>query len=154
MIKTKGLTLFSHYFSHKISQIYSIWGQCWRTSSCCSPGREERQGDAARWVLHLQLLHPQAVTPSTGTSPAALSVRLNISSGTLGNQLQVPHPSAFKQKINFNSFKSSYQKRMTVQGGVLVPQVLKRLFTIQVLPNTVIKLRTLRKENLYKRGWN
>lgn len=43
---------------------------------------------------------------------------------------------------------------MTVQGGVLVPQVLEFLFTIEVIPNTVIKLRILRKENLYKRGWN
>lgn len=158
MIRTKGLTLFScYYFSHEISQIYSIW-ECGANAgepaaaatlagksirvTCCASGPS------------LMLLHLQTVTPFTATSPAALARQLHIPSGTLGNLLQVPHSPAFKQKINLSSFKSSSQKRMTMQGGVLVPQVFEFLFTIKVLPNTVIKLRTLRKENLHKRGWN
>ena len=98
------------------------------------------------------VLHSQTATLHTGASLTAPAGRLHIASGTSGNYLQVPHSSAYKQKINLSSFKSSTQKRMTMQGGALVPQVFEFLFTIRVLPNTVIKLTTLRKENLYKIG--
>lgn len=37
-------TILTLLFSHKISLSYSIWGQRWRTSNCCHPGREESQG--------------------------------------------------------------------------------------------------------------
>lgn len=158
MIRTKVLTLFScYYFSHEISLIYSIW-ECGANAG--EPAAAATLAGKSIRVTTLcirSLTHAPALAdcdPFHCYIPCSSGWQLHISSSTLGNLLQVPHSPAFKQKINLSSFKSSSQKRMTMQGDVLVPQVFEFLFTIKVLPNTVIKLRTLRKENLHKRGWN